>query len=43
LAIKKIANAAGFSTAAAFGHAFKREMGTSPGMWRKSGGEKIAR
>ena len=34
-AIKKIASDAGFGTSVAFGRAFKREMGTSPGAWRK--------
>ena len=35
-AIKKIAADAGFGTSAAFGRAFKREMGTSPAMWRRA-------
>lgn len=35
-AIKKIAGDAGFGTPVAFGRAFKREMGTSPGAWRKN-------
>ena len=36
-AIKKIADDAGFGSTAAFSRAFKREMGMSPGKWRRSG------
>ena len=36
-AIKRIADDAGFGSTAAFSRAFKREMGMSPGRWRRSG------